>query len=163
MILFGNAHDLGLRLKSDSRFHLAFRYLELCFQTGSEENLRLTQMAEGKAKRIDIQGDLYAMEQVYTTRQRPDCFFESHRRHIDVQCFLSGEEGIEVLPITQLKIDKPFDEARDLITYHDRKDATRLTLKAGEAAVFFPSDGHMPGLQIAGPCLVRKTVVKVPV
>ena len=39
----------------------------------------------------------------------------------------------------------------------------RIRWRAMLAAIFFPVDGHMPGLQLAGAVLVRKTVVKVPV
>ena len=38
-----------------------------------------------------------------------------------------------------------------------------LRLRAGEAAIYFPEDAHMSSLQAAGPQLVRKAVIKVPV
>jgi beta-galactosidase beta subunit len=41
--------------------------------------------------------------------------------------------------------------------------ASVLRLGAGEAAVFFPVDGHMPSIAIAAPVLVHKSVIKVPV
>jgi YhcH/YjgK/YiaL family protein len=57
-----------------------------------------------------------------------------------------------------------FRRLRDLATYLDAADASQLRLRAGEAAVFFPVDVHMPSLRVgAEPALVRKSVVKVPV
>jgi beta-galactosidase beta subunit len=53
---------------------------------------------------------------------------------------------------------------RDLITYVDGTDASLLRSVAGQVAIFFPVDVHMPSLQLrAAPVLVRKSVVKVPV
>ena len=52
-----------------------------------------------------------------------------------------------------------------LCVHHaDAAGATLARLEAGDVAVFFPTDVHMPGLRSgAAPVLVRKTVVKVPV
>jgi beta-galactosidase beta subunit len=51
-----------------------------------------------------------------------------------------------------------------LITYEDNPDASWLRVFPGQAAVFFPTDVHMPQLAVreAGG-VVRKCVIKVPV
>ena len=50
------------------------------------------------------------------------------------------------------------------LLYGDYAAASQLRFRAGEAAVFFPKDGHMPSLRAGATAqLVRKTVVKVPV
>jgi biofilm protein TabA len=41
--------------------------------------------------------------------------------------------------------------------------ASVLRMRAGDVAIFFPADGHMPSLHWRDGGLVRKTVVKVPV
>jgi YhcH/YjgK/YiaL family protein len=80
-----------------------------------------------------------------------------------VQVIVAGEEAMEVEDITRLTVAEPYLEPRDLIKYADTASASRLRMRAGDVAVFFPVDGHMPCLQLNGPLLVRKTVVKVPV
>ena len=53
---------------------------------------------------------------------------------------------------------------RDFLATSLAAGATLARLEAGDVAVFFPTDVHMPGLRSgAAPVLVRKTVVKVPV
>ena len=53
---------------------------------------------------------------------------------------------------------------RDLIIYEDNTEASHLRVYAGSAAVFFPSDAHMPTLRVRNDAVhVRKCVVKVPV
>ena len=96
-------------------------------------------------------------------RSRPDGFFESHRKYIDVQVIVAGEELMEVKDISQLAVSDPYAPERDLIKYGDAADTSVLKLRAGDVAVFFPEDGHLPSLRWRNADLVRKTVVKVPV
>ena len=163
MALFGNIHDLAKLLAADSRFDAAFQYLNRCRIPGSDEDTRIRNMAAGVVEKIPLEHGAFALDQVYLTRQRGDCFYESHRRYIDVQCILEGEEVIDVVAIPELEIEKPFHEAKDLIIYKDVGQGSRLKLHAGQAAVFFPEDGHMPGQFPSATGLVRKTVIKVPV
>lgn len=51
----------------------------------------------------------------------------------------------------------------NLTPTRDVPEASLLRLRAGEAAVYFPVDAHMPCLLVDKPAIVRKTVVKVPV
>jgi YhcH/YjgK/YiaL family protein len=103
------------------------------------------------------------MEQTYVTRVRQDCFFESHLKHIDVQFMLEGDEWIDVISIDELSVAEAYREEKDLIKYHEYFQASRLRLRTGYVAVFFPQDGHMPGQATEIPGAVRKSVIKVPV
>lgn len=71
---------------------------------------------------------------------------------------------MELVDTSRLTIRKDYDAERDVIIYADYASASALRCNAGEAAIFFPVDGHMPGIR-PGPAanLVRKTVIKVPV
>ena len=64
---------------------------------------------------------------------------------------------------TRLKVNLKRMQTKDLIFYRDVPEASLLRLRAGEAAVYFPVDAHMPCLLVDKPAIVRKTVVKVPV
>ena len=159
----GNIEHLARILAADPRFEPAFRYLRRCLVPGSPEGTRIRALAADAVGEVHLDGDSVAFEQVYHTRERKDCFFESHRKYIDVQFILEGEETIDVIPTADLAIDEPYREERDLVKYDDPGAGARLHLRAGEAAVFFPEDGHMPGQSGGASALVRKTVVKVPV
>ncbi|MFI5357243.1 MAG: YhcH/YjgK/YiaL family protein [Opitutales bacterium] len=145
-------------------FARAFAYLGEVRREGSEARRRILAMATGTSQRIDLGEGVFAIEQSYETKARADGFFESHRRLVDVQVVVAGEEVMEVADIAKLPVKQAYDAERDVITYGDFGAASRLRFAAGEAAVFFPLDGHMPCLRVgASSVLVRKTVVKVPV
>lgn len=163
MALFGNIDDLARVLSSDPRFNTAFQYLVRCRTTGSSEERRIADLPIDSVEKIPLEDGAVAMDQAYQSRKRGDCFFESHRKHIDVQCILAGEEIIDVVGTAELEVDKPYREDKDVVKYRDPGAGSRLRLRAGQAAVFFPEDGHMPGQFQDSPGLVRKTVIKVPV
>lgn len=152
-------------LGEDPRFRPATDYLLRCFSDTSADAIRISGMEPGKVSKLQLENGSVAMEQAYLSRARRDCFFETHRLYIDVQCVLSGEEIIEVLPASVLEVEKPYRPEKDVAIYKDAGAgaAERLRLGPGCIAVFFPEDAHMPGQWIDGPVLVRKTVIKVPV
>lgn len=164
MLFFGTDFDkLSRSLSKDERFRPAIDYLPRCLSDSSADALRISGMETGPAIKIALESGSVAMEQAYLSRARTDCFFETHRLYIDVQCVLAGEEIIDVLPAAGLEVEKPYRPEKDVVIYKDPGSAERLRLGPGSIAVFFPEDAHMPGQWIDGPVLVRKTVIKVPV
>jgi biofilm protein TabA len=88
---------------------------------------------------------------------------ESHKKYIDIHTTLTKSERIEWYPAAGLKIIRPYDAAEDAV-YYERPQLTcaSLNLYPGIFAMFWPTDAHMPGLQVAGnPELVKKAVMKV--
>ncbi len=70
---------------------------------------------------------------------------------------------MEATDVKRLEIAEDFTPAKDLLFYQPFDGGSVLRIKAGEAAIFFPADAHMPSLAVGTPSLVRKTVVKIPV
>ena len=144
-------------------FSEAFHYLAEAYTQGSETNQRIMHLPEGSFEKVELTDGIFALEQVYMSKERPECFFESHRKFIDIQFIIEGSEKIDVCDISRLTTDVPFDATKDLIKYLDFSDVSTLLLKKGDIAIFFPEDAHMPCLQDKTKELIRKTVVKVPV
>jgi len=165
MAVFGSYGDLSELFRELPLFAEAFEYLRHCFTKGTAEHVRMLAMAEGGTYRQELRDGVYAMESAYRTRTRGDCFFESHRRYIDVQTLVEGEEAVEVTGIDRLRVTVDYVPDKDLVKYSDSDFASRLRLVPGDLAILFPPDGHMPCLRLAesSPVLVRKTVVKIPV
>ena len=112
--------------------------------------------------RYDIDGDrLYCLVQRYTTRTADRCNLESHRKYIDVQLIVSGEEEILHAEPDGLAVRQHYDPAVDKALYHPVEGMTRLRLRGGQFVVFFPHDAHMACLQAGGPREVHKIVAKV--
>lgn len=97
----------------------------------------------------------------YETKTVNECGYEAHRKNIDIQYLLLGEERIACLPIERLKETKVYDEKKDAAFYAADLKPQELILGNGYFAVFFPQDGHMPQLCINEPVPVKKVVVKV--
>ncbi|MGH6629195.1 MAG: YhcH/YjgK/YiaL family protein [Burkholderiales bacterium] len=162
MALFGPFHIVRAQNASKARFAAAFGYVEEMLRPGSLERRRLAGLAASASQRIELAGGAFAIEAAYFTKPRAEGFFESHRKYIDVQVIVEGEELMEVEDIAQLVVAEAYDAERDFIKYAATPAASVLRMRAGDGAIFHPADGHMPSLQWRGPVLVRKTVVKVP-
>lgn len=164
MALFGSLAALRIQTAGRPVFTATFSYLDELFRAGSTAGERLNAIAIGETHRIELDGGAFALEQVYRSKTRPEGFFESHRKYIDVQVVFAGLEWMEIADLTQAVAREPYNGSRDLLIYQDVANASLLHVGAGYAAIFYPSDVHMPGLCGAGvPAVVRKTVVKVPV
>ena len=164
MALFGTVATVRAQAPRTPGFAAAFSYLDEVMRNGTTAWRRVHELTSGQSHKVELADGAFAIEQVYVTKPRGEGLFESHRKYIDVQVVIAGDEAMEVIDASRVTVRTPFAEDRDLILYHDAADASVLRLLAGDAAIFFPIDVHMPSLQLHGkPVVVRKTVVKVPV
>lgn len=164
MALFGTLATLRAQAPATAAFTAAFDYADELLRPGSPSAAALGAMAPGDVRRRELPAGAFVMEQVYDARPRSEGFFESHRKYIDLQVIVEGDEVMEVVDRSRIAARGPYEADRDLALYQDVGDASRLRVTAGLAAIFFPADVHMPSLQSpAGPSRVRKAVVKIPV
>ncbi len=149
-MIVGNM-DYWRKSREMQRFSSAMRFLERV----SRENL-----PDGK---YEIEGALvFAIVSSYRSRPLTECRFESHMKYLDIQFILSGREEIWVTDTAKLTVKDPYVSDKDLCFYEHEERAHRLDMSAGDFAVLFPEDGHMPGVTAAtGPEDVRKVVVKI--
>lgn len=162
MAIFGNI-DVVKKQVDREKFDKAFEYLEKVLEDNSQENRRLKSLKVGAFEKEDLDENNFALEQVYNSKDRNDCFFESHRKNIDVQFILEGEEIMEVDNINNLQETFSYNETMDLIKYSDSKFSSSIKVKKGDVAIFFPEDAHMPCIKTNNSIKVVKTVVKVKV
>ncbi|MEY2879588.1 MAG: hypothetical protein RLZZ15_1968 [Verrucomicrobiota bacterium] len=164
MALFGSLTTVRAQLQQTDGFAVALAYLDELFTPGSPAHTRVLAIAADETGRTELGGGVFVIEQAYATRLRADGFFESHRKYIDVQAVVAGEELMEVADVERMTVRRPYNPERDLIIYEDNTEASLVRVYAGQAAVFYPSDAHMPTLRVrADAVAVRKCVVKVPV
>ena len=162
MAIFGSFLTVQAQSAGDRRFAAAHLYVAELLAQESVAQRRIRAMAVGVTERIELTGGAFVLEQVYQAKPRADVFFESHRKYIDVQAVVAGEEIQEVIDIGRMTVDVPYNPERDLIKYLDYKDTSLLSARDGLVGIYFPVDGHIS--RAVGPAvLVRKTVVKVPV
>lgn len=106
---------------------------------------------------------VWANTNEYTTKPLADCKFEAHKKYIDIQLLLTGEEKIETAFTDELDITEPYDENRDVMFLADTENKVILPLKKGYFALFNPSDAHKPQIAFSTPKNVKKVVIKIQV
>ncbi len=109
-----------------------------------------------------ISSRVKAMVSEYETKVKNEVGYEAHRKNIDIQYLLKGEERVACLPIEKLKETKPYSEEKDAAFFTASVQPIEMTLGGGYFAIFFPQDGHMPQLCVNDePMIVKKVVIKV--
>ena len=148
---------------ADSLMHAARYYpLHPLFRPAFEYLRRFPHGAPDGRHPID--GDrLYALPQTYETSPRMEKAFEAHRRFIDIQFVLLGEEVIFHAPAERLEVSVPYHDERDVVFFRDPVGASPTFLRAGDFGIYFPHDAHKPGCLYTAPVAVRKIVIKVAV
>lgn len=83
---------------------------------------------------------------------------ETHKDYIDIQIPISGTEIMGYTAAEDcLPADAPYNAEKD-ITFFEGLAESYITVKPGMFAIFFPQDGHAPGITPEG---VKKVIVKV--
>jgi len=160
MAIFGTLKIVKNQVDNE-KFRKAYEYLEQVIDKDTQENERLLSLPINAFEKIDLDKNNFVLEQVYYSKERKKCFFESHRQYIDVQFILEGEEIIEVANKDNMIVDFNYNENMDLLKYKTTSNSSILKLKKGDVAIFFPQDAHMPCVKLENSVKVVKTVVKV--
>ena len=113
--------------------------------------------------RYEIEGDdCFALVQTYATKPRAEAKFEAHKKYTDIQFVQAGRETILWTPLETLaEIVQPYVAEKDIAFFATPTHVNSVQLRAGDFTIFFPADGHAPGLEYNGSVEVRKTVIKV--
>jgi biofilm protein TabA len=126
--------------------------------------LARTDLAALPLGRTDVDGDdVYVTVSETETKPPEGLPFEAHRRYIDIQLVVAGQEAIRFAPASAMKTTEPYDAAKDIEFFEPPAQFGRAALRPGDFAVFAPGDGHRPGVHLDGPHVSRKVVVKVSV
>jgi len=117
----------------------------------------LKNLASGK---YEIDGEnIFALISEYKTKPESEGKLEAHRKYIDVQYVIDGEELMGYAPLNGQEILDPYKEENDIVFFKGDKSFTKVS--AGMFAVFFPEDVHMPGIASGKSSSVKKLVIKV--
>ena len=117
----------------------------------------LNTLEEGKHLIKD--NDLFVNIQVAKGRTKEAATLETHRKMIDIQIPLDGDETFGYTPLTELPDSFEYNAEKDITKYGDTPAQTYLTLKPGQMGIFFPQDGHAPC--ISEQAAIKKAIFKV--
>ncbi len=109
--------------------------------------------------KYEVDPSFFYMIQEYDSKD--DAVWESHKKYIDIQWVLDGEEIIEVSGKNHMKQLGEYDESKDFCGWEGDALST-LIMKAGDLAIFYPADVHKPGLKSSkGNMPMRKCLFKI--
>ncbi|HEY3291125.1 MAG TPA: YhcH/YjgK/YiaL family protein, partial [Anaerolineae bacterium] len=129
-----NIANVNLYNNLGDRFQRAFTYL------------RETDLAQLPVGRIELDGkNLYVLIQEYSTKLPGTGKWEAHKRYIDIQFIVSGQERIGYAMLKRLQ-QGIYDPVKDFLPLSG--DGDWVTVSAGDFMVLWPNDGHMPGMAI---------------
>jgi YhcH/YjgK/YiaL family protein len=121
------------------------------------KNEDLTKLGKGK---YAIDGDnVFASVTEDATKDLDKTNWESHRKYIDVQYVIQGEEKIGVMPVANAVVTKEYDEKKDAANYSG--EGKIYAARPGTFFIFFPSDAHRPNITTGGNKPDKKIVIKV--
>lgn len=116
----------------------------------------VTTLAPG---RYDIVGDdIFAIVDKCCGRGREDSPLEVHKRYIDVQYVVSGDEWMGWAPFADCTLDRDGFSSEQDIGLCPELPQSWVQVLPGYFTIFYPSDAHAP---LAGTGDVHKIVVKV--
>lgn len=124
------------------------------------EFLQNTDLMHAESGKYMIEGEeVFAIVQEYTSRNIAECRLEAHRKYVDIQYIVSGEELIGVNLLSNQRSKDGYDEMNDVIFFEG--DFSLIKMVSGMFAIFYPDDLHMPGITSDHQTTVKKVVIKV--
>jgi len=129
--------------------------------------LRENDLKARELGRIELEGDsLFINIEENEMALREDRRPEAHRKYLDIQLVLDGEESIGVAVDSRDEnvegILEEYSEDRDIVFYRGVKRENMIDLFPGDFAVFFPEDIHRPRCRVdETPGRAKKAIVKM--
>jgi biofilm protein TabA len=125
------------------------------------EYIRHTNLRDLAPGRYDIVGDeLFAIVEHVAGRPQADAQLECHRRYIDIQLVLEGDEQMGWKPLTDCRDPvSDYSTAKDIRFFRDAP-ASWITVPPDHFCIFFPEDTHAP---LVGEGEIRKVIFKIAV
>lgn len=123
------------------------------------EFLQSHDLAAMEVGKTELKGSDLVINVAQTTpKNKEQAKLETHNKFIDIQIPISATE---VMGYTAAKDCIPTDAAYNAekdITFFDGLAQSYIAVQPGMFAIFFPQDGHAPGISPDG---VKKVIVKV--
>lgn len=131
---------------------LALDYLERADLSGME------------AGRYEIDGShVFALVQAPQTRPQEQCRWEAHKKYIDIQYLIDGQETIGFQKTEAMVISEAYNAEKDLVFFRENGEGFFPRLVPGSFVICFPTDAHKPLICEGEPQSIKKVIVKVEV
>lgn len=148
-MVFDKLENQDIYKKMHPRFEKAFDFLNS------------TNLLEAELGKHEIDGtNIFAIIMEYTTQEETECKAETHKKYIDIQYMVKGEEFVGLKTLHDEIATTPYNEKGDFMFY-TLPSLPKLILKQGHFGIFYPDDIHLTMCKINEPTVLRKVVIKV--
>ncbi|MBQ3116437.1 MAG: YhcH/YjgK/YiaL family protein [Clostridia bacterium] len=97
----------------------------------------------------------------YTTKPFEAVKMEAHRKYLDLQYVVCGEEAVLKQDLADNQPINEYNEVKDVVHYSPKAFDKALLLE-GTFGIMFPEDLHQC-IAVTAPAPIKKVVVKIPV
>ena len=147
-MIFGNIKNL-------KEYPFLEGQIKKCFAFVAEHDL--VGFEKGKYK---MEGeDLFVNVTEYTTAQEEECFWEAHKKYIDLHLMLCGQEQIDINFIQNMQVLEYMDES-DFLQLDGGKNCS-VVLNPGDFLICYPSDGHRTAVAVEKPESIKQAIFKI--
>ena len=117
-----------------------------------------------KDGRYKLKNGIIANVMTYTTKPMEMTCYELHRKFVNVQYMVYGEELMFVEDIEKLRglSTQKYNKTRDK-EFYNYNGGRAFLLKNGDSLIMYPKDAHRVAIAVNKPMKIRKIVLKVPV
>lgn len=120
--------------------------------------LQNNNLLEMKCGSYELKGkNLFFNLQEYETK--PIQKLEAHKKYIDIQVVVSGEEYMGYTNIQNTSVSEEYNEEKDVMFLSGTVDKLKATV--GNFLIFYPNDAHMPALSVLKSEKVKKAIFKI--
>jgi len=135
--------------------------LSAAFCQAIDQALR-AEIAHNAPGSYPLEGEaLFVNVMQFDTQRAEDKRAELHRRYIDIQIVLEGEERIYYGLTGSARECDEWHEQEDYQLCQRIEHEQSLTLKPGMFAIFMPGEPHKPGCHTTQPVRLKKAVIKL--
>lgn len=147
-MIVDNIKNAPLYYDLNDRIKTALKYLEK------------TDLKNLPCGKHEISGDdIFIIVEEYNSKPIEQGKWEAHRKYIDIQIVIKGEEKLGYTNVNNIRTIVEYDADKDIL--FGKGDGSFINASAKDFLIFTPEDAHMPGIAISSPSPVKKAVVKV--
>lgn len=93
-------------------------------------------------RKVVVNENFFYTVQSYVTKSEAECKLESHRKYVDIQIIVTGEELMDLADVSRLTVQEPYHPEKDVMTWNIPQRMARTTLKPGDCIVLYPENAH---------------------
>ena len=125
------------------------------------EYIKTLDKSDLKIGKFEVDDDFFYSVIEYDTKEMQECKLESHRKYIDIQYIVEGEEIMKTAHVATLAKETEYDEEKDIQFWVESNNMMEVLLNRESYVVLYPKDAHMGCIANDKKNRVKKIVAKV--